>query len=140
MAKKEVAKSKEVVKSLVIAAAMKLIENTPEIIEHVVKKKEEKNILKENKSWFFIIIFSIFVTNLEYINMFDSVILNSIINMMYGIIVLILLCLFYYEEKNIFKVNSWFIRVLIVSLTILGIINSLYHICFAVSNFFTLVL
>ena len=140
MAKKEVAKSKDVVKSLVIAAAMKLIENTPEIIEHVVKKKEEKNILKENKSWFFIIILSIFVTNIEYINMFDSVILNSIINMMYGIIVLILLCLFYYEEKNIFKVNSWFIRVLIVSLTILGIINSLYHICFAVSNLFTLVL
>lgn len=137
-------KGKEVVKALGVAVAGtlvdKAVENAPEIIDRITKKKEEKNFFEENKNWIFIIILSIFVTKLDYINMFENAILNSIINMIFGIIVLVLLCLFYYEEKNTFKINSWFIRTLVVSLIILGLINSFYHIIYAISNLFAFIL
>lgn len=140
----EFMKGKEVVKALGVAVAGtlvdKAVENAPEIIDRITKKKEEKNFFEENKNWIFIIILSIFVTKLDYINMFENAILNSIINMIFGIIVLVLLCLFYYEEKNTFKINSWFIRTLVVSLIILGLINSFYHIIYAISNLFAFIL
>lgn len=110
----------------------KAVENVPGIIDQMSKKKEEKNFFEENKKWIFTIIISIFVAKLDYINMFESVILNSLINMIFGIIVFVLLCLFYYEEKDIFKIKSLFFKTLIVSLFILGIINSFYHIGYAI--------
>lgn len=125
----------EIVGSLV----SKTIETTPKIIDRMAKKKEEKNFFEENKSWIFIIILSIFVINLEYINVFGNVILNSIINIIFGILIFVLLGLFYYEEKNIFKINSLFIKTLVVSLIILGIFNSFYHIIYAISNLFTFI-
>ena len=85
----------------------KAVENVPGIIDQMSKKKEEKNFFEENKKWIFTIIISIFVVKLDYINMFESVILNSLINMIFGIIVFVLLCLFYYEEKDIFKIKSF---------------------------------
>lgn len=111
-----------------------LAKNAPEIIERMSKKKEEKSFFKENKSWIFLIILSIFVTNLDYINIFENIILNSIINMLYGIIVLVLVFLFYYEEKDIFKINNNFFRFLNVSLIILGVTNSLCHVYYAIVN------
>lgn len=115
----------------------KAVENVPGIIDQMSKKKEEKNFFEENKKWIFTIIISIFVVKLDYINMFESVILNSLINMIFGIIVFVLLCLFYYEEKDIFKIKSLFFKTLIVSLFILGIINSFYHIGYAICYLIT---
>lgn len=117
-----------------------LAKNAPEIIERMSKKKEEKSFFKENKSWIFLIILSIFVTNLDYINIFENIILNSIINMLYGIIVLVLVFLFYYEEKDIFKINNNFFRFLNVSLIILGITNSLCHVYYAIVNLLALII
>lgn len=114
--------------------AKALAENAPGIIENIVKKKEEKSFFEENKSWIFMTILSIFITNLNYINLFNNVILNSIINIIYGIVVLILTYLFYYEEKDIFKEQNSFIKALGIILLILGIINSISHICCAISN------
>lgn len=114
----------------------KTIEKASVIFDRVTKKKEGESFLEENKSWIFIIILSIFVTNLDYINISENVILNSIVNIIFGIIVFVLLCLFYYEEKNVFMINSFFIKILMVSLIILGIINSIFHIVYALSNIF----
>lgn len=115
----------------------KAVENVPGIIDQMSRKKEEKNFFEENKKWIIIIILSIFVTKLDYINMFKNAILNSLINMIFGIIVFALLCLFYYEEKDIFKIKSLFFKTLIVSLFILGIINSFYHIGYAMGYLIT---
>lgn len=123
-----------------IGVAGALVKNAPEIIERMTKRKEEKNFFEENRSWIFLIILSIFVTNLDYINMFEDIILSSIINIIYGIIVFVLLFLFYYEEKSVFKINSNFIKFLIVSIFIMGIINSFYHICYAIINFLSFIL
>ena len=137
-------KGKEIATRLGVAVAGALVDkaldSAPGIIDRMSNKKEEKSFFEENKSWIFIIILSIFITKLEYINMFKNVILNSIINIIFGIIVITLLCLFYYEEKNIFKIKSWFIKILVISIVILGIINSIYHISYAISNFLTLIL
>ena len=126
-------KNKVAVKVLKALGGM-AVEVAPSIIDSKIQKKEEKSFFEENKRWIYIIILSIFVTNLNYINISGYLILNSIINIIYGIIVLILLCLFYNEEKNNFKINSPFIKTLIVSLIILGIINFLCHITFAISS------
>ena len=122
------------------ALADKAVENAPGIIERITKKKEEKNFFEENKSWIFMIILSIFVNNLNYINIFQNVILDSTINMIFGILLLVLLWLFYYEEKNVFKTNSNFIKTLIVTLFTFGIINSFYHIILAIINLFDFIL
>ena len=120
--------------------ADKAIEKAPEIIERISKKKEEKSFFEDNKSWIFMIILSIFVNNFNYINIFQNVILDSMVNIIFGILLLVLLLLFYYEEKNAFKINSNFIKTLMVSLVILGAINSLYHIGLAISNLFNFIL
>ena len=130
-------KGKELAKELGILFAGALVKNAPGIVDRIAEKKEEKNFFEDNKSWIFIIILSIFVTHLDYFNMFENAILNSIINIIFGVIVLILLWLFFCEEKNIFKNNkSNFIKAVIISLIILGIINSFYHMCYAISNLF----
>lgn len=137
-------KGKKVVEVLGSAVAEtlleKTIENVPGIMDRFTEKKEEKTFFEKNKSWIFIIILSIFVIKLDYINMFNNIIFNSIINIIYGIIVLVLLCLFYYEEKHFFKINSLFMKTVIVSLITLGVINSFYHIIYAISNLFTSIL
>ena len=125
---------KEIAKELGTAALKSLAESAPKIIEKISKKKEEKSFFEENKNWIFMIILSIFVIKLDYINMFESVVLNSIINIIFGIIVFILLGLFYYEEKDSFGINSRFIRTLLVLLIVLGFINSFYHISYAIIN------
>ena len=127
-------KGKELAEKLGITLAESLLANTPKIVEHMTKKKEEKSFLEENKNWIFMIILSIFVVNLDYFNMFENVILNSIINIIFGIIVAILLYLYMSEEKNIFKINSKFVKTLMVFLTILGVINSFCHIGYAIVN------
>lgn len=123
---------KEGIKELAKLGAKALIANTPEIINQVNKKKEEKTFFEKNKSWIFIIILSIFVTNLSYINVFENVILNSAINIIFGVIVFVLICLFLFEVKKIFKIDSKFVKFLVISLIILGIINSVYHIGYAI--------
>ena len=106
----------------------------PGLIDHANKNKEEKSFFEKNKSWIFMLILSIFAVNLSYFNLFESVILNSLINMTFGIIVLVLIILFFSEEKSVFKIDSRFIKALLVSLIILGSINSVYHISYAVLN------
>ena len=118
------------------ALGVAAIDTLPELVGHITKKKEEKTFLEENKNVLFTIVLTIFVTNFGYISMFENVVLNSIINIIFGIMVLVLLCLFFNEVKNIFKSNSLFIKVLAVFLIILGLINSFYHICYAISNLF----
>ena len=105
--------------------ANSIIQVLPKIVENNKQKKEEKSFFEENKIWIFTIILTIFVTQLNYINMFSNNSLNSIIN--------ILICLFL-KEENIFKINSIFFKFLEISLIILGIINSFYHIGYAIFN------
>lgn len=97
------------------------------------KKKEEKTFFDENRHWISLIILSIFVVKLDYINMFQDVTFNSIINILFGLIVLALVCLYFIEEKNIFKTKSNFVKVLVAAIIILGAINSIYHIAYAIS-------
>lgn len=125
---------KKIIAKFGMIVAEALIKNSPGILDYANKKKEEKSFFENNQWWIFIIILSIFVTKLDYINIFENVPLNSIINIIFGIIVLVLLCLFYYEEKNVFRINSFFVKTLIISLIILGSINSFYHIGYAISN------
>ncbi len=120
--------------------AKALAESAPGIIENIAKKKEEKSFFEENKSWIFMIVLSIFVTNLNYINIFNNLLLDSIINIIYGFIVLILMYLFYYEEKGIIRKQNSFIKALGIILPILGIINSISHIYSAINNMITLFL
>ena len=110
-----------------------IIQVLPKIVENNKQKKEEKSFFEENKIWIFTIILTIFVTQLNYINMFSNDSLNSIINIIFGCIVGILICLFL-KEENIFKINSIFFKFLEISLIILGIINSFYHIGYAIFN------
>ena len=101
------------------------------------KKAIESTIAKEvnqNKFMIFAIILAIFVVNLNYITMFQDVILNSSINIIYGIMVFILLCLFFLEEKDVFKTKYIFMKGVLIILMILGLINSLYHIGYAIFN------
>ena len=113
--------------------ANSIIQVLPKIVENNKQKKEEKSFFEENKIWIFTIILTIFVTQLNYINMFSNNSLNSIINIIFGCIVGILICLFL-KEENIFKINSIFFKFLEISLIILGIINSFYHIGYAIFN------
>ena len=129
-------KGSKIIESLGILLAGKLIENAPGIIDKVSQKKEEKSFFEENKGWIFIIILSIFVMKLDYINMFENVILNATINIIFGIIILSLLFSFCYEEKKIFKINISFVKILLVSLLFLGTVNSFYHIGNAIISIF----
>lgn len=129
-------KGSKIIESLGTLLAGKLIENAPGIIDKVSQKKEEKSFFEENKGWIFIIILSIFVMKLDYINMFENVILNATINIIFGIIILSLLFSFCYEEKKIFKINISFVKILLVSLLFLGTVNSFYHIGNAIISIF----
>ena len=132
---------KKDIRNLLVSGAGLLITQAPNILENVGKNKEkEKNFFEENRIWIFAIILTIFVTNLGYINMFSINILDSIINILFGIIVLILTCLFLMDEKNLFKTNSNFFRFLIVVLITLGIINSFCHIGCGIFNLFTVLI
>ena len=126
----------KIIESLGIFAANKLIENAPGIIDKVSQKKEEKSFFEENKSWIFIIILSIFVMKLDYINMFENAILNATVNIVFGIIILSLLFSFCYEEKKIFKINISFVKILLIALLFLGTINAFYHIGNAIISIF----
>lgn len=129
-------KGSKIIESLGTLLAGKLIENAPGIIDKMSQKKEEKSFFEENKGWIFIIILSIFVMKLDYINMFENVILNATINIIFGIIILSLLFSFCYEEKKIFKINISFVKILLVSLLFLGTVNSFYHIGNAIISIF----
>ncbi len=111
-----------------------LIEGTPKIMDSINKKKEEKSFFDTNKFWIYIIILSVFVANLSYIVLFENTILNSIINIVYGVIVFILLCYFYFEVKEFYKTSTKLIKAATISIIILGIINSLCHVCSAIIN------
>ena len=129
-------KGSKIIESLGTLLAGKLIENAPGIIDKMSQKKEDKSFFEENKGWIFIIILSIFVMKLDYINMFENVILNATINIIFGIIILSLLFSFCYEEKKIFKINISFVKILLVSLLFLGTVNSFYHIGNAIISIF----
>ena len=129
-------KGSKIIESLGTLLAGKLIENAPGIIDKVSQKKEEKSFFEENKGWIFIIILSIFVMKLDYINMFENVILSATVNIIFGIIILSLLFSFCYEEKKLFKTNISFVKILLVSLLFLGTVNSLYHIGNAIISIF----
>ena len=77
------------------------------------------------------IVISIFVTNLEYINMFENTIANGIVNIIYGIIVIVMVGLFYNEEKKWIETNSKFYSFLIKVLLALGVVSCFYHIGYA---------
>ena len=129
-------KGSKIIESLGTLLAGKLIENAPGIIDKMSQKKEEKSFFEENKGWIFIIILSIFVMKLDYINMFENAILNATVNIVFGIIILSLLFSFCYEEKKIFKINISFVKILLVSLLFLGTVNSFYHIGNAIISIF----
>lgn len=120
------------IKDLAILGAEALIDKAPDIINLVNKKKEEKTFFEKNKWWISLIILTIFVTKLNYIEMFKNVILNSTVNIVFGLIVFILVYLFLKEEKNAYRVDSKFTKFLIIAIIILGLINSFYHIGIAV--------
>ena len=120
------------IKDLALLGAETLIDKAPDIINLVNKKKEEKTFFEKNKWWISLIILSIFVTKLNYIEMFKNVILNSTVNIVFGLIVFILVYLFLKEEKNAYRVKSKFTKFLIIAIIILGLINSFYHIGFSV--------
>ena len=94
--------------------------------------KEDKEFFEKNKNWIFMIVLSIFVTNIEYINMFENVILNGIVNIIFGIIVIVLTYLFFKEEKQWINNSSQFSNFLIKVLLVFGIISSFYHVGYAI--------
>ena len=96
--------------------------------------REEKDFFEKNKNWIYIIILSIFVTHIEYINMFENVIFNGIANIIFGAIVIILLYLFINEAKGWIDKHSKFYSFLIKTLIIFGVISSFYHIGYAIGQ------
>ena len=101
--------------------------------------KEDKDFFEKNKNWIFMIVLTIFVTDLEYINMFENVILNGIVNIVFGIIVIILTCLFFIEEKGWINSKSKFNKFLITVLLAFGVIGSFYHIGYAIGQMLALI-
>ncbi|MGM9877116.1 MAG: hypothetical protein ACI33S_00555 [Bacilli bacterium] len=101
--------------------------------------KDDKEFFEKNKNWIFMILLTIFVIDIEYINMFENTILNGIVNIAFGIIVIILTSLFYNEEKNWINSNSRFYKFLVYILLIIGIINSFYHVGYAIGKIIALV-
>ena len=101
--------------------------------------KEDKEFFEKNKNWIFMIVLSIFVTNIEYINMFENVILNGIVNIVFGIIVIVLTYLFFKEEKGWINSNSQFNSFLIKALLVLGVISSFYHVGYAIGQMIVLI-
>ena len=96
--------------------------------------KEDKEFLEKNKEWIVMIILTILITNFEYINMFKNIILNGVINILFASVIMLLIYLFYKEEKNWIKKNTQFYRFLINTLLVLGIMNACYHIGYAVGQ------
>lgn len=128
---------KEDMKGMAVQAAVQLLSKTPEMISSIKRKKEdESTFFEKNKSWIFAIILAIFVTNLNYITMFDGLILNSLANIIYGLIVFDLTYLFLEEGKELFKIDSRFNKFLMTSLIGLGFINALYHVGYAIYRLF----
>lgn len=110
----------------------------PKALDYAINKKQEqqeKSFFDENKSWIYMIILAIFTVNLNYFNMFEQVILNSIINIIYGIMMCVLLVAFLKEKKG-FLINSKFLKTVSVVLIILSTINSCYHVGYAIYNLF----
>lgn len=101
--------------------------------------KEDKEFFEKNKNWIFMIVLSIFVTNIEYINMFENGILNGIVNIVFGIIVIVLTYLFFKEEKGWINSNSQFNSFLIKTLLALGVISSFYHVGYAIGQIIALI-
>lgn len=101
--------------------------------------KEDKEFFEKNKNWIFMIVLSIFVTNIEYINMFENGILNGIVNIVFGIIVIVLTYLFFKEEKGLINSNSQFNSFLIKTLLALGVISSFYHVGYAIGQIIALI-
>lgn len=100
-------------------------------------KKEENEFFEKNKNWIFMIILTIFVTNMKYINMFENAILNGIVNIAFGIVVIVLIYLFFKEEKGWINGNGQFNNFLIKVLLAFGIISSFYHIGSALGQIFS---
>ena len=101
--------------------------------------KEDKEFFEKNKNWIFMIVLSIFVTNIEYINMFENGILNGIVNIVFSIIVIVLTYLFFKEEKGWINSNSQFNSFLIKTLLALGVISSFYHVGYAIGQIIALI-
>ena len=101
--------------------------------------KEDKEFFEKNKNWILMIVLSIFVTNFEYIKMFENVILNGIVNIVFGIIVIVLTFLFFKEEKGWINSNSQFNSFLIKTLLVLGVISSFYHVGYAIGQMIALI-
>ena len=100
--------------------------------------KEDKEFIEKNKNWAVMFVLAVFVTNLEYINMFENGILNGIVNIIFGIIVIVFTYLFYKEEKNWINKNSQFESFLIKLLLALGVISSFYHVGYAIGQIIAL--
>ena len=122
-------------KKIAEVLAPALIDRAPNLIENIGKKKEE-NVIDRKKGFIFALILTIFVTKLEYINMFSNNIINALINILFGLIVFILICLFLEEEKEIYKIDSTFFKFLFIVLIALGFVNSFYHIGYAIFKLF----
>ena len=101
--------------------------------------KEDKEFLDKNKDWIVMIILTILVSKLEYINMFQNIVLNGIINILFASIIMILIYLFYKQEKDWIKKNSQFNKFLINTLLVLGVINSFYHIGYAIGQIIAMI-
>lgn len=101
--------------------------------------KEDKEFFEKNKNWIFMIILTIFVTNMEYINMFENIMLNGIVNIAFGIVVIVLIYLFFKEEKGWINGNDQFNNFLIKVLLFFGIVSSFYHIGYAIGHILALI-
>ncbi len=126
---------KKKIQDLLIPVTTTLIDQTPNLFKKMNENKGD-SFFDKNKSWIFTIILTIFVTRLGYIHLFENNILNSIINISWGFILLMLICLFLNECKKIFKINSNFLKFLVIVIIILGFLNSIYHVSYAIFNLF----
>lgn len=100
--------------------------------------RKGKGFSYKTRNWASVIILSIFVNNIEYVNMFENIILNGVVNIVFGIITIVLTCLFF-KEKGWTGGNSQFNSFLTKTLLILGSVNSFYHVGYAVGRMIALV-
>ena len=101
---------------------------------------EDKEFFEKNKNWIFMIILSIFITNMDYINMFENIILNGIINIAFGVVIIVLMYLFFKEEKEWINNDSKFNSFLVKALLVFGTVSSFYHVGYAIGQMIAFIL
>ena len=88
--------------------------------------KKDESFFNENKKWIFMFILLICIEDMQYFNLFDNLILNSVLNIIFIAMEIVLLC-FVFDKCIKSNVNGKFYKFLIIFLVVIGIITSFYR-------------